>query len=65
MPDDESTPTPETQTILGIRLEPTLREKIKTLAAADGRTESGFARFHLQRVVEEEEVRLQLSPAEQ
>jgi predicted transcriptional regulator len=64
MPDDVSTPTPETQTILGIRLEPALREKIKALAAADGRTESGFARYHLARIVEEEEARLQFATTE-
>ena len=39
-------------TILGIRLEPTLRERIKALALAEGRTESGFVRFYLSRLVE-------------
>ena len=39
-------------TILGIRLEPSLRDRIKALAAAEGRTESGFVRFYLSRLVE-------------
>jgi len=59
MPDDEATPTTETTTILGIRLDADFREKLKNLAEADGRTESGFARFHLTRIVEEEEAKLQ------
>lgn len=58
MPDDESAAT-DTQTILGIRLDPAFREKLKALAEADGRTESGFARFHLTRIVEEEEAKLE------
>lgn len=60
MADDESDPQ-DTQTILGIRLDPAFREKLKTLAAADGRTESGFARFHLSRIVEEEESKMEAS----
>lgn len=44
-------------TILGIRLEPGLRERIKALAAAEGRTESGFVRFYLSRLVELEETK--------
>ena len=46
-------------TILGVRLEPTLREQIKALAKADGRTESGFVRFHLEKLVELEESKLE------
>lgn len=51
MPDNEEAEDPAT-TILGIRLEPTLRDKIKALATAEGRTESGFVRFYLSRLVE-------------
>jgi len=51
MPDDESI----SNTVLGVRLESPLREKIKELATAEGRTESGFVRFHLTRLVEIEE----------
>jgi predicted transcriptional regulator len=53
MPDDESAQS----TILGIRLDAPLREKIKELAAAEGRTESGFVRFYLNRLVELEEAK--------
>jgi len=42
-------------TILGIRLESDLRDRIKALAAAEGRTESGFVRFYLSRLVELQE----------
>ena len=60
MADDESEPQ-DTQTILGIRLDPGFREKLKNMAAADGRTESGFARFHLTRIVEEKEAELEVA----
>lgn len=60
MADDESDPQ-DTQTILGIRLDPEFRDRLKALAAADGRTESGFARFHLARIVEEKESELEVA----
>lgn len=52
---DNEAATDEGQTILGIRLEASLRERIKALAAGEGRTESGFVRFYLNRLVELEE----------
>lgn len=51
MSDNEAADDPAT-TILGIRLEPSLRDRIKALAATEGRTESGFVRFYLSRLVE-------------
>ena len=58
MADDESNPT----TILGVRLDGPLRDKIKELAAAEGRSESGFVRFYLNRLVELEEAKEEVVP---
>lgn len=57
MTDDESKPP----SILGIRLDEPLREKIKELAASEGRTESGFVRFYLNRLVETEEAKQEVA----
>jgi hypothetical protein len=57
MADDES----KSPTILGIRLDEPLRDKIKALAAAEGRTESGFVRFYLNRLVELEEAKQEVT----
>ena len=37
--------------MLGIRMNSRLRALIKRLAAAEGRTESGFVRYHLANLV--------------
>ena len=55
MSDNEVTGEEASTTILGIRLEPILRDRIKALAAAEGRTESGFVRYYLSRLVETKE----------
>ena len=56
---DDETANEAVKPTLGIRLDPGLRERIKALAAADGRTESNFARLHLEKAVEAEEAKLQ------
>ena len=55
MSDNEVAEEEASTTILGIRLEPILRDRIKALAAAEGRTESGFVRYYLSRLVETKE----------
>jgi uncharacterized protein (DUF1778 family) len=56
MPDAATTntaPAQEPQTILAVRIPTDLRERIKSAAARDHRTESSFARYHLERAADE------------
>jgi len=45
--------TPTTETVLAVRIPADQREKIKTAAKIEERTESAFARFHLIPIAEE------------